>query len=58
MFKVKKYHDIKCENCKTLINVDEYMKNKDYDKIGNKYIKFLADFNGACESIYDLRTLI
>ena len=35
---MKKYHDIKCENCKTLINVDEYMKNKDYDKIGNKCI--------------------
>ena len=27
-------------------------------KLGSSYLKFLADYNGACESIYDLRTLI
>ena len=35
------------------------LKVDDYGiKIADKYIKFLADYNGACESIYDLRTLI
>ena len=27
-------------------------------KLGDTYLKFLADYNGACESTYDLRTLI
>ena len=36
--KKHKYHAIKCFNCKTLIKIDECMKNEDYEKIGNKYL--------------------
>lgn len=31
----KKYRDIKCENCHSVINISEKMELGDFDKIGN-----------------------
>ena len=51
----KKYKDIKCQNCRSIINIDEKINLQDYDKIGtNEEYVFYCDKCGVSTDIIKL----